>query len=100
MEALSPTGLYASGTSFTDVFNSTVGAEYQTVLASDGGLIDLSGALLQGDYWAQVIGTAVNGGGYLFSVAAVPAPAEWTLLLCGLSIVVFIARRRTGPAAA
>jgi MYXO-CTERM domain-containing protein len=35
-------------------------------------------------------------GGYEFSVAATPEPAEWMLLLAGLVGLGFIARRKIG----
>jgi hypothetical protein len=36
-----------------------------------------------------------QGGGYLVSVAAVPEPSGGAMLLCGLAVLVFIARRKT-----
>lgn len=128
---------FYAASSFADIFNFTVGTEYQTVLASavnyspdgttagtthvtdlsltlyagsnatgpvlgdvsssNGSLIDLSKVLVSGDYSAQVTGLADGqlGGGYLVSVAAVPEPAGWMMLLCGLMVVAFIARRKT-----
>lgn len=141
MGTLSPTAqqqadFYATS-SFADIFNFTVGTEYQTVLASavnyapdgtgagqthvtdltltlyagsdatgsvmgevsssNGSMIDLSQALVAGDYSARIAGVADGqlGGGYLVSVAAVPEPAGWMMLLCGLMVVAFIARRKT-----
>ena len=35
------------------------------------------------------------GDGYLFSVAAIPEPADWMALLCGFVVVAFIARRKS-----
>lgn len=142
MGALSPAvrqqaDFYAAS-SFADLFNFTVGTEYQTMLASavnyapdgttagathvtdltftlyagsdatgtvlgevsssNGSLIDLSQVLVSGDYSARVAGIADGqlGGGYLVSIAAVPEPAGWMMLLCGLVVVAFIARRKTG----
>ena len=40
-----------------------------------------------------------QGGGYLVSVAAVPEPSGGAMLLCGLAVLVFIARRKTRPVA-
>ena len=36
-----------------------------------------------------------RGGGYLVSVAAVPEPSGGAMLLCGLAVLAFIARRKT-----
>ena len=38
---------------------------------------------------------AQRGGGYLVSVAAVPEPSGGAMLLCGLAVLAFIARRKT-----
>lgn len=131
------TGFYASGESFVDIYNFTIDAQYQTLLASavnftpsgtdpsmthvtdltltlfggsnatgsalatvsssNGSLIDWSSALISGSYSARISGLADGGagGGFLFSVAATPEPAEWMMLLAGLMVVGFIARRRT-----
>jgi hypothetical protein len=123
------TEFYAEGTTFADIYNFTVGAEYQTVFASavgtsaeqtsisnltltfysadgsvvgevsssNGSLIDLSSAFLSGDYSVHVSGIADGslGGGYDFSIAAVPEPAEWAMLLAGLAVLGFIAKRKT-----
>ena len=40
-----------------------------------------------------------QGGGYLVSVAAVPEPSGGAMLLCGLAVLAFIARRKTRPVA-
>ncbi|MBI3043020.1 MAG: FxDxF family PEP-CTERM protein [Betaproteobacteria bacterium] len=63
----------------------------------DGSRIDLKAHLDPGDFSARISGTADGelGGGFYFSVAAVPEPAEWMLLLSGLVIVGFMARRKT-----
>ena len=120
------THTYADTTTFADVYNFTVGTQYQTVLGSafgtsvsdltlavysdgalvsqvsspNGSLIDQSGFLLAGNYSAHVSGVAQAGGGYQFSVAATPEPAEWMLLLCGLMVAGFIARRKMDLVAA
>lgn len=122
------TQFYAAGTTFADIYNFTVGAEYQTVFASavetsaeqtsvsnltltfysadgsvigeasssNGSAIDLSGAFLSGAYSVGVSGMADGslGGGYQFSIAAVPEPAEWMMLLAGLAVLGFIAKRK------
>jgi hypothetical protein len=47
-----------------------------------------------------MVGTAAGGGQFTFSVAAHnPEPAEWMLMLCGLVVAGFIARRKIGLAA-
>lgn len=69
-----------------------------SVTSANGSLIDLSGALVQGDYSARVSGLIADGalgGGYRLSVSAAPEPAGWMLLLAGLVVVAFIARRKT-----
>lgn len=65
--------------------------------SSNGSLIDQSGVLAAGNYSARISGTADGtlGGGYQFSIAAVPEPAEWMMLLAGLAVLGFIARRKT-----
>ena len=40
---------------------------------------------------------AQQGGGYLVSVAAEPEPSGGAMLLCGLAVLAFIARRKTQP---
>ena len=68
-----------------------------SVTSSDGSLINLSGALLQGNYSARISGLIADstlGGGYQFVASANPEPAEWMLLLAGLVVVGFMARRR------
>ena len=69
-----------------------------SVASANGSLIDLSGALAQGDYSVKVAGLvhdATLGGAYRLAVSANPEPAGWILMLAGLMIVVFIARRKT-----
>jgi hypothetical protein len=54
------------------------------------------------DYKAIVTGTVsgATGGSYTVNMAAapVPEPAEWMMLLAGLLVMGFIARRRNNPA--
>jgi hypothetical protein len=69
-----------------------------SVTSANGSLIDLSGALAQGSYSLLISGKLADvalGGGYQLSVSANPEPAGWMLMLAGLMIVVFIARRKT-----
>lgn len=58
---------------------------------------DLNAELLtQGDFSVKISGTAVDtGSGIRFSIAANPEPAEWMMLLAGLVVVGFMARRKT-----
>jgi len=134
LDTLSPTvqqetAFHAAGSTFADIYNFTVGAQYQTVFASavgtsaeqtsisnlmltfysadgsvigesslsNGSMIDLSGAFLSGSYSVGVSGIANGdlGGEYQFSIAAVPEPGEWAMLLAGLAVLGFIAKRKT-----
>jgi hypothetical protein len=53
--------------------------------------------LTAGEFSARISGTAGRlGGGYEFSIAANPEPAEWMLLLAGLMGLGFVARRKIG----
>jgi hypothetical protein len=76
---------------------STDGSVIGQASSSNGSMIDLSGALLSGAYSLTVSGIADGslGGGYQLSVAAVPEPAEWAMLLAGLAVLGFIAKRKT-----
>lgn len=125
----------ASGGSFADIYNFTIGTGYQTlstsavsysptgtgivsdltltlyggsngtgsalatVSSSNGSLIDYSNLLATGLFSVKVSGLANTqvGGGYNFSIAATPEPAEWMMLLAGLVAVTFMARRKTIP---
>lgn len=67
------------------------------------------GLLFQGDFsglykvWAGPIKPAntfaVGGGSYEFAVTAVPEPHEWAMMLAGLALVAWAARRRRASAA-
>jgi hypothetical protein len=106
----------ASG-SFLDTFNFTLDATHHIVTgATDStnvgnlqlGLYDSTGTLLYtglnfhtdlapGNYHVLISGDSVTSpGNFTFSVAANPEPAEWMLLLSGLVIAGFIARRKMG----
>jgi hypothetical protein len=78
------------------------GSVLGTISSSEGSMIDLSAALDPGLFSARVTGIADGqaGGGFLFSVAAVPEPAEWMMLVCGLLAIGYMARRRTSWATA
>lgn len=61
--------------------------------------LDLDAVLLTpGEFSARISGTVAPllRGGYEFSIAATPEPAEWMLLLAGLVGLGFVARRKIG----
>lgn len=114
------TDTFASG-SFLDTFNFTIGAtntvftgttessnvaNLQFQLLDSGNTLlftglNLSGYLTPGSYYALISGDVASPGNgtFTFSVAASPEPAEWTMLLAGLLVVAFMARRKTSLAA-
>jgi hypothetical protein len=123
---LTPTATVATDTSlvstgsFLDRFNFTLGAANHVVTGTTDstnlgglqlGLYDGTGRLVYtglnfridltpGSYYANISGDVLTAPGKLtFSVAANPEPAEWMLLLCGLVVAGFIARRKIGLAA-
>lgn len=73
------------------------GSELGSVTSSNGTTINMSGVLTEGTYSLKISGLADGelGGGYQFSVSAAPEPAEWMMLLAGLVVVTFMARRRS-----
>jgi hypothetical protein len=79
--------------------SNATGSVLGTISSSNGSLIELSRAILAGSYSARVSGLADGkaGGGFQFSVAANPEPAEWMMLLAGLVAVAFMAQRKTIP---
>jgi hypothetical protein len=113
------TDTFASG-SFLDTFNFTVDStnhivqggtsstnvsNLQLQLLDSGNSVLFTGLslnqnLLPGNYHTLIsgmVGTAAGGGQFTFSVAAHnPEPAEWMLMLCGLVVAGFIARRKIG----
>ena len=67
------------------------------ILPAGSGSLDLTAFLTPGDFSTRISGTAGSGGGFGFSIAAhSPEPAEWMLMLCGLVVAGFIARRKIG----
>jgi PEP-CTERM motif-containing protein len=53
--------------------------------------------LTPGEFSTRISGTAGPlGGGFQFSIAATPEPAEWMLMLAGLVVLGFVARRKIG----
>ena len=113
------TDTFASG-SFLDTFNFTLDSTNHIVQGTTNstnvsnltlGLYDSLGTLLftglnlnddltPGNYHALIsgaVGTGAGNGQFTFSVAAhSPEPAEWMLMLCGLVVAGFIARRKIG----
>ena len=65
--------------------------------SSNDSRIDLSTVPAPGSSLLRSSGTAdgQQGGGYLVSVAAIPEPSGGAMLLCGLVVLAFIARRKT-----
>jgi len=64
-------------------------------LPSSHSQIVLSTAPAPGSSRASGTGDGRQVGGYLVSVAAVPEPSGGAMLLCGLAVLAFIARRKT-----
>jgi hypothetical protein len=110
------TRVFASG-SFLDTFNFTIGAasrffsgdtvgtniaDLKMQLYDSGGKLLYTGLKVRtdldpGDFYAKISGKVVSDPGtYSFSVSATPEPAEWMLLLCGLLLAGFVARRKIG----
>ena len=81
----------------TNVAGSLVGA----ILTLNDDMDDLSAAVVPDKVAAPRSGTAGwhTGAGFLFSTAEIPEPADWMTLLCGLVVVAFIARRKSGSLA-
>lgn len=73
------------------------GSVLGSVSSSNGSYIDYSNVLAAGNFSVKVSGLAdgLLGGGYNFSISAVPEPSEWMMLLAGLVVVGFMARRKT-----
>ena len=61
-----------------------------------GSPLALDGTFASGNYHFQISGIAdgSSGGAYIFSVAAVPEPETWMMLLLGLGVAGIMARRR------
>lgn len=58
---------------------------------------DMSAAVVPEEVAAPPAVTGWNSGaGFLFSTAEIPEPGDWMTLLCGLVVVAFMARRKSG----
>ena len=58
---------------------------------------DLSAVIVPDEVAAPQSATAWNSGsGFLFSTAEIPEPGDWMTLLCGVVVVAFMARRKSG----
>ena len=58
---------------------------------------DLSAVIVSDEVAAPQSATAWNSGsGFLFSTTEIPEPGDWMTLLCGLVVVAFMARRKSG----
>jgi hypothetical protein len=79
------------------------GSVFAAVSSSDGKVIELPTVLLVPDAHAGRAHGPTDrqqmDGGFLFSVAAIPEPADWMTLLCGFVVVAFMARRKTSAVA-
>ncbi len=85
-----PPPAFASLYSFSDVYRLTVAgaamAEYP--------LAALQGGPALTEYPMRVAAAEPQAAGYVFSIVAVPAPEKWLLLLSGLALAGWVARRR------
>lgn len=80
----------------TNVAGSLLGA----ILTLNDDMDDLSSAVVPDRVGAPRSATDWHSGaGLLFSTADIPEPAGWMTLLCGLVVVAFIARRKSGSLA-
>lgn len=77
----------------TDVAGSLLGA----ISTMNDDMDDLSAVVVPGKVAAPRSGTVWQSGtGFLFSTAEIPEPTDWMTLLCGLVVVAFMARRKSG----
>lgn len=91
------TDIFGAG-SFADILNFTIDASRQAVSSGTPlytGLYLNADVLTPGDFFARISETArALDGGLRFSVATNPEPAEGMMLLAGLVLVAFMARRK------
>ncbi|MDD5363763.1 MAG: FxDxF family PEP-CTERM protein [Gallionellaceae bacterium] len=98
---LTPEALYGYSFGYTlDVCKKGCGHPTFTADLVSGAISD-AGVLLGGDYIFQVKGTGFGSGNegdysgsFFLQAAAVPEPGEWALMLSGIGLMGFIARRR------
>lgn len=80
----------------TNVAGSLMGA----ILTLNDEMDDLSAAVVPDKLATPRSGNVWHtGAGFLFSTAEIPEPADWMTLLCGLVVVAFMARRKSGSLA-
>ncbi|MBI4754088.1 MAG: PEP-CTERM sorting domain-containing protein [Betaproteobacteria bacterium] len=81
----------------SQAFPALSGATFNTTLPS----LDPLGSNVWTYFWVQVDGTATGSVGSVYNVtiSAVPEPHEWAMLLAGLGMLGFVARRRRDMAA-
>jgi hypothetical protein len=69
------------------------------ILTLNDDINDLSAAVVPDKVARRSATDWHTGAGFLFSTAEIPEPADWMTLLCGLVVVAFIARRKSGSVA-
>ena len=69
------------------------------ILTLNDDMDDLSAAVVPDKVARRSATDWHTGAGFLFSTAEIPEPADWMTLLCGLVVVAFIARRKSGSLA-
>jgi hypothetical protein len=69
------------------------------ILTLNDDMDDLSAAVVPDKVARRSATDWHTGAGFLFSTAEIPEPADWMTLLCGLVVVAFIARRKSGSIA-
>lgn len=77
------------------------GSMLGAVSTLNGAIEDLSAVVVADASPVSRPGTSRRqaGPGFLFSTAEIPEPSDWMTLLCGLVVVAFMARRKTGAVA-
>lgn len=78
------------------LFQGSSGAPGPAVFAARPFGSSFAQELTTGDYFVNVQGTArAEGASYGLTVAAVPEPSEWAMLLGGLAVLCYVAVRRS-----
>ena len=78
--------------SFADLYRVSVGTDY-AVAGAQAQSIPVSFSVTPA---AAAPAASVQHGTYVFSTGAIPRPAPWLLLLSGLALAGWVARRRLG----